>query len=200
MTHYRLFTLAIVLVAACQTGENDAGPAGPDPSSLGLSGSKIVESASGGYHFTTDPRFFGFPVENRVTFTAARHADGSVSGHYAYEQGAFGQRFIFKGTVTCFRIYDTPVLQDWPDIPAMTGNRAKWGGVIEQSNDPTLPVGTFIWFQSIDNGEGASASPDLSTISGFGDEAANEAFCGVPNVPNPLFGPHPVAGNLQVRP
>ena len=196
----RLSALALILIVACQSQENDLGPAGPDPSTLGLTGSKVVQSASGGYHFTTDPSFFGAPVENRLSFTAARHEDGSISGHFNYEQGFLGDRFIFKGSVTCFQIYDTPVLQDWEDIPAMTGNRAKWGGVIESSNDPTLPAGVFIWFQSIDNGEGAGAPPDLSTVSGFGDETANEAFCGVSNVPNPLFGPHPVQGNIEVRP
>ena len=64
----------------------------------------------------------------------------------------------------------------------------------------TIAPGTFIWFQSIDNGEGAGAPPDLSTISGFGDEAANEAFCNAATVPNPNFGPHPVSGNIEVRP
>ena len=149
---------------------------------LGLSGKAVVESASGAYHFTTAPHFFGVPVENRLTFTANRHADGSLSGRYNYEQGVLGDRFIFRGSVTCFEVYDTPVLQDWPDIPAMTGNRAKWGGLIEFSNDPTLPAGGFIWFQSIDNGEGVGAPPDLSTISGFGNEAANEAFCNAATV------------------
>jgi hypothetical protein len=196
----RLSAVAVILIVACQTQENDLGPTGPDPTALGLSGSRVVQSASGGYHFTTDPSFFGVPVENRVSFTAARHDDGGVSGHFNYEQGVLGDRFIFKGSVTCFQIYDTPVLQDWADIPAMAGNRAKWGGVIESSNDPTLPVGTFIWFQSIDNGEGAGAPTDLSTVSGFGDEAANEAFCAVSTVPNALFGPHAVQGNIRVRP
>ena len=190
--------LGASLLVACGTDPSAGDPAGP--TGLALSGSPVVESASGGYNFTTDPRFFGFPVDNRLTFTAKRHADGSISGRYNYEQGAFGERFIFKGSVTCFVIYDTPVLQDWPDIPAMTGNRAKWGGLIEYSNDPTLPAGGFIWFQSIDNGEGAGAPPDLSTISGFGDGAANEAFCNAATVPNPNFGPHPVSGNINVRP
>ncbi|HJR52132.1 MAG TPA: hypothetical protein VJ982_00315 [Gemmatimonadota bacterium] len=190
--------LGASLLVACGADPSAVDPA--VPTGLELSGSPVVESASGGYHFTTDPRFFGFPVDNRLTFTAMRHADGKISGHYNYEQGAFGERFIFKGSVTCFVIYDTPILQDWPDIPAMTGNRAKWGGLIEFSNDPTLPAGGFIWFQSIDNGEGAAAPPDLSTISGFGDEAANEAFCNAATVPNPNFGPHPVSGNIDVRP
>lgn len=199
MRVFRLFVaLGAALVAACSSETPVDGPTGPGE--LGLSGSPVVQSASGGYHFTTDPRFFGFPVENRLTFTAKRHADGSISGRYNYEQSAFGERFIFKGSVTCFVIHDTPVLQDWPDIPATTANRAKWGGVIEHSNDPTLPPGGFIWFNSIDNGEGAGAPPDLSSISGFGNEAANEAFCASVAPPNPRFGPHPISGNIDVRP
>ncbi|HET6361081.1 MAG TPA: hypothetical protein VFH11_03390 [Gemmatimonadota bacterium] len=193
-----ILILGASLLVACGTDSPAGDPV--EPTGLNLSGSPVVESASGGYHFTTDPRFFGIPVDNRLTFTAKRHVDGSITGRYNYEQGAFGERFIFRGSVTCFEIYDTPVLQDWPDIPAMSGNRAKWGGLIEFSNDPTLPAGGFIWFQSIDNGEGAGAPPDLSTISGFGDEAANEAFCNAATVPNPNFGPHPVSGNIDVRP
>ena len=193
-----LVTLGAALFAACSSDTPAGGPT--EAGNLGLSGSPVVESASGGYHFTTDPRFFGSPVDNRLTFSAERHADGSLSGRYNYEQGFEGERFIFRGSVTCFEIYDTPVLQDWPDIPAMTANRAKWGGLIEYSNDPTLPAGGYIWFNTIDNGEGAGAPPDLSSISGFGDEAANEAFCNAATVPNPRFGPHPVIGNIEVRP
>lgn len=193
-----LFTLGAVLFAACSSDSPAGGPTGAGD--LDLSGSPVVESASGGYHFTTEPHFFGVPVENRLTFTAERHADGSLSGRYNYEQGVEGERFIFRGSVTCFVIHDTPVLLDWPNIPATTANRAKWGGLIEYSNDPTLPAGGFIWFNSIDNGEGAGAPPDLSSISGFGNEAANEAFCASVNPPNPTFGPHPIAGNIEVRP
>jgi surface antigen len=159
--------------------------------------------ASGGYHFTVPEDFnggiFGGAVGNQLSFDARRDASGAVSGRYNYAQTFGGETFVFKGSVTCFQVYDTPVLQNWPDIPAAVANRAKWGGVIESSNDPTLPPGGFIWFQSIDNGEGAGAPPDLSTLSGFGDEAANEAFCAVANVPNPNFGPHAVeGGNVQV--
>jgi hypothetical protein len=77
------------------------------------------------------------------------------------------------------------------------GNRAKIGGVVEQSNDPTVPAGTFAWFQVFDNGEGPDAPPDRSSLIGFGNEAANEAFCNSPNLPR--FGPWDVQGNVQVR-
>ena len=78
------------------------------------------------------------------------------------------------------------------------GNRAKIGGVIRNSNDPTLPPGAFVWFQIFDSGEGAGASPDQSSLIGFGSEAANEAFCNSPNLPR--FGPWDVQGNVQVQP
>jgi hypothetical protein len=77
------------------------------------------------------------------------------------------------------------------------GNRAKIGGVVEQSNDPTVPAGTFAWFQAFDNGDGPDAPPDRSSLIGFGNQAANEAFCNSPNLPR--FGPWDVQGNVQVR-
>ena len=55
----------------------------------------------------------------------------------------------------------------------------------------------FGWFQAFDNGEGAGATPDQSSLVGFGDEAANEAFCNSPNLPR--FGPWDIEGNIQVR-
>ena len=74
---------------------------------------------------------------------------------------------------------------------------AKLGGVIVSSNDPTLPPGMFAWFQVFDNGEGAAAPADRSSLVGCGTEAANEAFCNSPNLPR--FGPWDVQGNAQVR-
>jgi hypothetical protein len=165
-----------------------------------------VHQASGGYHFFIPADFnggiFGGAVDNRLTFNARRDAEGNVSGSWNYEQTDFGTAgipYTYKGSVTCFKVYDTPVLQRFPDVPPMIGNRAKWGGPIEATTDPTVPVGTFAWFQSIDNGEGANEGPDVSTIFGLGDETANEAFCNVANVPNPNFGPHAVEGDIQVR-
>jgi hypothetical protein len=94
-----------------------------------------------------------------------------------------GEAFKFNVDVTCLNVYD--------------GNRAKIGGVIEVSNDPTLPVGTYAWFQVFDNGEGINAPPDRSSLIGFGNEAANEAFCNSAALPR--FGPWDVQGDVQVR-
>lgn len=191
-----------VPVGAIRDGEV-AGATGTAAASQG-GGHELI--ATGGYHFTIPPDFNGgifgttTPIKNRVTFNAKRSADGTVSGWYTYEQEADGAVFKFAGPVTCLQIYDTPVLVRTPNVPPLTQNRAKWGGRVEMSNDPTIPAGTFIWFQSIDNGEGANGWTDVSTLSGFGTEAANEAFCNSDRVPNPNFGPHPVGGgNIQVH-
>ena len=147
--------------------------------------SDVVASANGGVHWTIPlPNPFGVEVENRtLAFNARRHADGTASGHFTYHQVVEGTAFKFSVDVTCMSVYD--------------GNRAKIGGVITNSNDATLPAGTFAWFQVFDNGEGADDPPDQSSLVGFGNEAANEAFCNSPNLPR--FGPWDVEGNVQVR-
>ena len=145
-----------------------------------------VASASGGIHWTIElPNPFGVVVGNQpLTFNAKKYADGTVSGQFEYHQVALGESFNFHVEVTCMNVYD--------------GNRAKIGGVIRTSNDPTLPPGVFAWFQVFDNGEDSHDTPDRSSLIGFGNEAANEAFCNSPNLPR--FGPWDVQGNVQVRP
>jgi hypothetical protein len=146
--------------------------------------SEVVASANGSAHWTIPlPNPFGVEVGNRtLSFNARAYADGSASGRFEYHQVVEGEAFVFNVDVTCLKVYD--------------GNRAKLGGVVEVSNDPTLPAGTFAWFSVFDNGEGASAPPDQSSLIGFGDEAANEAFCNSPNLPR--FGPWDVQGNVRV--
>jgi hypothetical protein len=174
----------------------------PSSSPTRTSSSATEALATGNYQFFIPAEYnggiFGIDIDNDVEFLARRTAGGEVSGHFRYVQSAGGEDFIFSGTVTCLVVYDTPVLQNFPDIPAGTGNRAKWGGIIEESNDVTLPAGGYIWFSSIDNHD--SGAGDLSTLSGFGDAAANEAFCNSPNPPNPNFGPHLLTrGNIVVK-
>jgi hypothetical protein len=149
------------------------------------SDSAVVESASGGIHWTIPlPNVFGVEVVSRpLAFTASKYADGSVSGHVEYIQKAGGDTFKFGVDVTCMNLYG--------------GDRAKIGGIVTQSSDPTIAAGMYGWFQVFDNGEGANAPPDQSSLVGFGDEAANEAFCNSPNLPR--FGPWNVQGDVQVR-
>jgi hypothetical protein len=164
---------AAVGLFAVPVGSSASGTGGP------------VISATGGIHWTIPlPNQFGVEVRNQpLSFNARKYADGGVSGEFEYHQVVEGSEFIFNVDVTCVNVYD--------------GNRAKLGGVIRNSNDPTLPPGTFAWFQVFDNGEGASAPADRSSLIGFGNEAANEAFCNSPNLPR--FGPWDVEGNVQVR-
>ena len=145
----------------------------------------IDASATGSAHWTIElPNPFDVVVGNRtLSFSAIKYASGTIQGSFEYQQVVEGTAYKFTGRVTCMNVYD--------------GNRAKLGGVIEVSNDPTIPVGTFGWFQVFDHGEGAGAPPDRSSILGFGDQAANEAFCNSPNLPR--FGPWDIEGNIQVR-
>ena len=142
-----------------------------------------VASANGGAHWTIElPNPFEVEVWNRtLSFNARKYADGSVAGRFEYHQVVEGEAFTFNVDVTCMNVYD--------------GNRAKIGGVTVVSNDPTVPVGTFAWFQVFDNGEGGDQA-DESSLVGFGDELANEAFCNSPALPR--FGPWPIEGNVQV--
>ena len=198
------FAMALAAGAAIGCDRDATAPNAGRNSPAFAAGAEVVV-ASGAYHFTVPADFnggiLGFVIDNDVSFTARKAADGSVTGRFRYVQTALGEDFIFSGRVTCIEVYDTPVITWFEDVPAMTMNRAKWGGVVEKSNDPTLPAGVFIWFQSIDNNRGPhNAFPDASTFSGFGDEAANEAFCASSTVPNSNFGPHPVgSGNIVVH-
>ena len=172
--HIRSFFLLAAIVAALTVPAALAAPGGP------------VASASGGIHWTIPlPNAFGVEVVNQpLAFNARKYADGSVSGRFEYHQIVEGTSFDFNVDVTCMNVYD--------------GDRAKIGGVVKSSSDPTIPPGAFAWFQVFDNGEGPDAAPDQSSLVGFGDEAANEAFCDSPNLPR--FGPWDVQGNVQVRP
>jgi hypothetical protein len=172
--HIRSFFLLAAIVAALTVPAALAAPGGP------------VASASGGIHWTIPlPNAFGVEVVNQpLAFNARKYADGSVSGRFEYHQIVEGTSFDFNVDVTCMNVYD--------------GDRAKIGGVVKSSSDPTIPPGTFAWFQVFDNGEGPNAAPDRSSLVGFGDEAANDAFCDSPNLPR--FGPWDVQGNVQVRP
>jgi hypothetical protein len=201
---------ALSALAACSDQPGPTAATAPSADAAPLPGApdhgRVGVEALGFYRFVVPADFnggiFGIEIDNRVAFVARRGRDGSVTGRFHYVQAAGGESFTYRGRVTCLGIYDTPVLTYFEDVPPMTQNRAKWGGIIDYSSDATIPVGTYIWFQSIDNnsGRGNHRYPDASTLSGFGDEAATEAFCNSSTVPNSKFGPHRVgSGNILVR-
>ena len=133
--------------------------------------SGVVASANGSAHWTIPlPNPFGVEVQNRtLSFNARKRADGSVDGRFEYHQVVEGQAFRFNVDVTCLQVYD--------------GNRAKLGGIIVVSNDPTLPPGRFAWFQVFDNGEGANDPEDQST--GFLNGPGNTCPT-IPLAPSPI--------------
>lgn len=177
---FRAFALlcAAGLLAACDSASE---PLFTAPPAFSQAGDAVVASVNTAAQFTVPPEVFGSEVGNLLTVNARKRADGTVTGHYHYEQKFQGETFKFSGRVTCLEIHD--------------GNRAKWGGVILKQDPFSFELPFFIWFQNIDNGQGPGV--DGSTIAGFGDEAANEAFCADPAVPR--FGPWEVwVGDIRV--
>jgi len=125
-------------------------------------------------------------IVGRFLFVAVREGQGLVHGLYRVIEASDGSTFRYSGRLTCAGIYD---------FNGLTGNRAKVGGRIDATDDSTVAVGSFIWWQAIDN-RGLHQA-DQSTLAGFGDEAANEAFCASANPPR--FGPFDVVrGNILV--
>jgi hypothetical protein len=175
------FTLAVTALVGC-TDEPTA-PAEPPTHALHGVGHHIAASAVGAGRWTIPPEVFGVTVDNVLAFSAIELNNGAIHGHISYTQTVEGEAFRFQARVTCVAVYGD-------------GTRAKYGGVVEQSNDATIPVGTFMWFQAIDNGKGPSAPADQSTIAGFGDEAANEAFCASDAPPVRIFD---IEGAIHIR-
>ena len=178
--------LALVLPVGCE--DLPTRPSAQAPQ-VAASGPNVVVSASGGARWDLggldlDGDGADDPVGNVLAFNAVRKADGSVGGQIEYQQSALGETFRFHGTVTCIDVYE--------------GNRGRFGGPITFSDDPTVPVGLFMWFTVVDNGAGSSGTPDRSSILGLGDHEANERFCANPNPPNPRFSANIESGDIRV--
>lgn len=171
--------LASVLLFGC---DETPLPSGLDVAASSTAG-PTAAAANGGAHWTVPASLFGFEIGNKLQFNARRYEDGRVAGKIDYHQQFLGNSIHLVAVVTCIAVYDG-------------GTRVKYGGPVTVSNDPDIVPGElFIWFQGIDNGQGASSSPDRSTIAGAGDEAANEAFCASSDPPRFAFD---VQGNIDV--
>jgi hypothetical protein len=145
--------------------------------------------ATGRYHVIVAPSVFGTmqPIRAHFRYHATKASDGEVSGRYAVDEYVDGTTFHYRGTFTCFGDYD---------FNGLAGNRAKLGGVLTESDDPTSPVGTYLWWQAIDNDHAPIPTPNQTTLVGGGDNAANEAFCA--SSKPPVFGPFDAHGVLEV--
>ena len=146
--------------------------------------------AAGDDEIDVPPSVFGTTTDvvGRFLFVAVRDGSGGVRGLYRVSESLEGSTFHYSGRLTCAGIYD---------FNGLTGNRAKVGGVIDATDDSSVATGSFIWWQAIDDRR--LDRPDQSTFPGFGDQAANEAFCNSSTPPK--FGPFDVArGDILVGP
>lgn len=116
----------------------------------------------------------------RRSFEARRLKDLSATGEFQFVEKLFGSTLHAHGDITCFTV---------------TGNRARLGGVITQSNTPGFVGAEVIWTVE-DNGEGSNATgPDRATALQFGPA---EPYCLVPPVPDPTLLPIET-GDVQVH-
>jgi hypothetical protein len=180
----------------CGGGAQPAAPSASSSSELSTlraqlgTGAGRPEVAAGDDTIVVPASVFGTTTDivARFLFVAVRGVSGRVHGLYRVTEAADGSTFHYSGRLTCVGTYD---------FNGRTGNRAKVGGRIDATDDSSIAVGSFIWWQAIDNR--GLHRPDQSTLAGFGDEAANEAFCASSNPPR--FGPFDVVrGNILVGP
>jgi hypothetical protein len=147
--------LAAALVASFGAGHPTAmdGPASADrrPS--------LIWAAGAGQAFVTSPPPAVGTAE--FFFLAAQYGNGPARGVFRMVRQRAGFNVDFLGVVTCMTV--DPVT-----------HRAWIGGivVINNSDDPnhTLDIhqpGQDVWFRVVDNGEGAGAPPDRSSVYGF---------------------------------
>lgn len=189
-----LLAVPAALAIACQS------PTEPSRAAAEIAGSPAVAvhagqppGTSGGGHY-----LFASTADVRFNFTAVQTGNGGAAGEF-FQSFEFGGLLIeFRGRVTCVSV-----------DPA--AGRAWIGGVVTENNS-THPqfttertqVGRDIWFRVVDNGQGAGAAPDRSTIMGFeGDRdiITSQEYCDAQLWPDGDVATHPVTqGNIQVRP
>jgi hypothetical protein len=89
-------------------------------------------------------------LDEKETFTAVRHADGSVTGQFDIHSPSEGH---IHGRVICFTI---------------EGNSARLAGVIERADDSPFLVGGGAMWTVRDNGQGANDPEDIASDIRYG--------------------------------
>jgi hypothetical protein len=141
----------------------------------------VERSATGGSHLIAHDVFGLQTLElQNFGFNARLLGDGSVDGWFTYRDVEDGVPFAADGPVTCLTVI---------------GGDAWIGGIIRQSNDPSV-VGLGAWWHVRDNGEGVSDPPDVTTFLGVGSLSDAQAFCD--NHPAFRFPFNIDGGNIQV--
>ena len=156
-----------------------AAPIGPVAPVAIAAPQEAQESVTGHAEFVTATGF-----RFRYSFSAIRHADGSVSGEFEnhIENAATGEFVLLAHVdIVCFTV---------------TGNIARIGGIVERQVGGATPPPAEGFITVVDNGEGGQGVADLASPPGVGPGSAL-AHCDT-GLPRPLF---PVEhGNIQVRP
>jgi hypothetical protein len=132
----------------------------------------------------------GRQVKRQFSFSAKRHADGTVTGHAVLINPAFTGE---NGTAP-YRLH--------VDISCMTvvGNIAIFGGTTKRTNDPNLVDAVFFSVQ--DNGEPGKGVDRISRVFFWDDDPATTGDPQACLLTGPTDFPlEPIeAGNIQVRP
>ena len=112
-----------------------------------------------------------------ASFHAVQHQNGAITGSLVVKSR--GQAIRLFADINCLII---------------VGNKATLSGVVTQTNNPAVLVGDGVWFEVMDNGEGANNPPDSMTDVQVFPPFVNCSFTNL----SPLL---PIEeGNIQVRP
>jgi hypothetical protein len=154
-----MIVAAAILSVGC--ADPSAPPLQSDPlaASTSVVGGWDISASGGGESFVTAPvPAIGVAA---FTFNARQDADGNAMGRFQLKRQRAGFTVDFTGEVTCMAV-----------DPAT--RRAWIGGVVTEnrSDDPVHSLeihqpGQDVWFRVVDNGEGANAAPDRSSVYGF---------------------------------
>jgi len=179
-----LLICSAVLVLGCD-GARSVAPSTSDRSpALAIQAGGVPVLTGSGHH----TRVIGTEEDlTTFSFAAVQRADGSVTGQYQYDFRARG--FAVLGKVTCVSV---------------NGTQAWVGGTVDRvvTDNPDFEtlLGLEMWWRSVDNGEGSSASPDLTSGVGFeieGNPTTADSWCR----DQPTVLPLRVVekGNIQLR-
>ena len=144
-----------------------------------------VGNGAGNEHHVTGSVAIILPLHGNAlehySVSAIQHKDGSTSGEFEEYSGQDGGQRI-HATIACVGI---------------TGNTARLAARIDETNVSFGPVGSYVVWTVIDNGEGAKSAPDQSTDVFFnGTEAQAQFHCRVGFNLAPYFSS--IRGNLQI--
>jgi hypothetical protein len=175
--------LCAVVLAAC-SGGSDATSPGVFSSAPNLS-TTAAPPSSGPQQVTGNATILLPLFDNaleRYSVSAILHDDGSVTGELEETSEQDGGQRI-HAQVYCFTV---------------VGNTARLAARIDQTNVSFGPVGSYVVWSLIDNGEGAKTAPDETTDFFFGGtQAQAEQHCRTGFKLAPFYPS--IRGNLQVH-